>query len=53
MKKEKCKACDALRKGTTWVGEPPKCAKHRKKLKMEYYGNGKVSFAGNKSNYMG
>jgi len=24
-----CEACKRLRKGTTWINEPPKCPKHR------------------------
>lgn len=26
-----CPQCKALRRGTTWIGKPPKCAKHRNK----------------------
>lgn len=32
---EKCPACEALRKGLNWVGDPPKCIKHRKPPKVE------------------
>lgn len=28
---EKCEACERLRKGLTWFGDPPTCYKHRKK----------------------
>ncbi len=28
--KTECERCEALRKGLTWVGEPPKCQKHTK-----------------------
>ena len=34
---EKCEACERLRKGLTWVGDPPLCLKHRKKVKIERY----------------
>ena len=36
-KDEECEACKKLRKGLTWVGDPPKCRKHRKKVRSEYY----------------
>ena len=37
MEKDKCKECEALKKGTTWIGKPPKCAKHRRKNTKNTY----------------
>jgi len=52
---EECEACKALRRGTTWIGNPPKCQKHKKKVSHnKYYRSSKtLGFAGNNSNYMG
>ncbi len=32
-----CKACEALRKGLTWIGDPPKCRKHEEKVEYNKY----------------
>ena len=37
MKKDKCKGCEALRKGITWIDKPSKCAKHRRKNTKNNY----------------
>lgn len=34
---DECEACKRLRKGLTWVGDPPVCREHRKKIKVERY----------------
>ena len=35
---DECPACAALRTGTTWIGEPPKCPKHRRIDRPEVWG---------------
>ena len=37
MKKDKCKGCEALKKGITWIGKPPKYVKHRRNIKKDTY----------------
>ena len=29
---EECEACKALRRGLTWIGVPPRCSKHQKRI---------------------
>ncbi|MFW9873874.1 MAG: hypothetical protein ACFFG0_12270 [Candidatus Thorarchaeota archaeon] len=32
-----CPECKALRLGITWIGDPPKCHKHKEKVKLVKY----------------
>ena len=33
-KEEECPDCEIIRKGLVYIGDPPKCRKHRKKIKI-------------------
>jgi hypothetical protein len=36
-KEKDCEACKKLRLGLTWIGDPPKCRKHKKKPHITRY----------------